>query len=61
MMTDADIKYFRRRLLAIKKRLVGDLSDLEEEALLGAGGEASGGLSDVPSSSLLELRPRRLL
>lgn len=48
MLTEADLKYFLRRLLAIKKRLVGDLSDLEEEALRSAGGEAAGGLSDVP-------------
>ena len=48
MLTKADIQSFRRRLLALKKRLLGDLSELEEEALRGVGGEASGGLSDVP-------------
>jgi DnaK suppressor protein len=47
-MTEPELKYFRRRLLALKKRVGGDLSDLEEEALRGIGGEASGGLSDVP-------------
>jgi RNA polymerase-binding transcription factor DksA len=35
-------------LLALKKRVGGDLSDLEEEALRAVGGEASGGLSNVP-------------
>ena len=47
-MTAAEIKYFRRRLLALKKRLGVDLSEMEEEALHGVGGEASGGLSNVP-------------
>jgi RNA polymerase-binding protein DksA len=47
-MTESEIKHFRRRLLAFKKRLGGDLSDLEEEALRGVGGESSGNLSDVP-------------
>ena len=47
-MTNAEIDYFRRRLLALKKRLGGDLSELEEEALRPVGGEAAGGLSDVP-------------
>jgi DnaK suppressor protein len=47
-MTTEQIRGYRRRLLALKKRLGGELSDLEEEALRGAGGEAAGGLSDVP-------------
>ena len=47
-MTTAEIQYYRRQLLGLKKRLGGDLSELEEEALRGVGGEASGGLSDVP-------------
>jgi RNA polymerase-binding transcription factor DksA len=47
-MTELELKYFRRRLLALKKRVGGDLSDLEEEALRAVGGEASGGLSNVP-------------
>ena len=47
-MTEAEIKSFRRRLLALKKRLGGELSELEEEALRAVGGEAGGGLSDVP-------------
>ena len=48
MLAKADIQSFQRRLLALKKRIQGDLSELEEEALRAAGGEASGGLSDVP-------------
>ena len=48
MLTKTDIQSFQRRLLALKKRLLGDLSELEQEALRGVGGEASGGLSDVP-------------
>jgi DnaK suppressor protein len=47
-MTEAEIKSYRRRLLALKKRLGGELSELEEEALRPIGGEASGNLSDVP-------------
>jgi DnaK suppressor protein len=47
-MTKAELDTFRRRLLALKKRLGGDLNALEEEALRPAGGEAAGGLSDVP-------------
>jgi len=47
-MTELELKYFRRRLLALKKRVGGDLSGLEEEALRAVGGEASGGLSNVP-------------
>ena len=47
-MTKDDIKRYRRRLLALKKRLGGDLSALEEQALRPVGGEAAGGLSDVP-------------
>jgi DnaK suppressor protein len=47
-MTSAGITGFRRRLLALKKRLGGDLSAIEEEALRPVGGEPSGGLSNVP-------------
>jgi len=47
-MTKAEIDPYRRRLLALKRRLVGDLSELEEESLRPVGGEPSGGLSDVP-------------
>jgi DnaK suppressor protein len=47
-MTKAELNHFRRRLLYLKKRVGGDLTELEEEALRPAGGESSGGLSDVP-------------
>jgi RNA polymerase-binding transcription factor DksA len=32
----------------LKKRIVGDLSELEEEAMRPVGGESGGNLSDVP-------------
>ncbi len=47
-MTQAEIESYRRQLLALKKRLGGELTVLEQEALRPVGGEASGGLSDVP-------------
>lgn len=47
-MTKAEIEVIRRRLLLLKDRLGGDLSDLENEALRPVGGEAAGGLSNVP-------------
>ena len=47
-MTEAELRFYRRQLLALKKRLGGDLSNLEEEALRPVGGESSGSLSDVP-------------
>ena len=48
-MTEQQIKFYRQRLLSLKRRLSSDLSGLEEEALRGVGGESSGGLSDVPT------------
>jgi DnaK suppressor protein len=47
-MTKAEIDSYYRQLLELKKRLGGDLAQLEEEALSGTGGERSGNLSDVP-------------
>jgi RNA polymerase-binding transcription factor DksA len=47
-MNETEINFYRQRLLALKKRLVRDESQLMDEALAGVGGEASGGLSDVP-------------
>jgi RNA polymerase-binding protein DksA len=47
-MSKAEVEHFRRRLLAMKKRLGGTLSDLEEEALRPVSGETAGGLSNVP-------------
>jgi RNA polymerase-binding transcription factor DksA len=48
MMTEPETKDYRQRLLALAERLSRDVSDLEDEALRSAGGEASGGLSNVP-------------
>src|SRR4051794_17942035 len=47
-MTKEEINHYRQRLLTLKKRHGGVLSELEEEALRPVGGEFSGGLSDVP-------------
>jgi RNA polymerase-binding transcription factor DksA len=47
-MTESEMKPYRLTMLALKKRIGGELSLLEEEALRSAGGEAGGGLSDVP-------------
>src|SRR5262245_12214446 len=47
-MTKIEMEPYRRRLLELKQRLGGDLSDLKNEALRSAGGEASGNLSNVP-------------
>ena len=47
-MTVPEMDTYRRRLVALADRLSRDVSELEEEALLPTGGEASGGLSDVP-------------
>ena len=47
-MTKAEIDHYQRRLLFLKRRLGGDLSELEEEALRPVGGEPSGALSNVP-------------
>jgi RNA polymerase-binding protein DksA len=48
MMSDAEAGASRNRLLALLTRLDRDRSALKDEALQAAGGEASGGLSDVP-------------
>jgi RNA polymerase-binding transcription factor DksA len=47
-MTAAERNTYRQRLLALAKRLNLDLAQLRDEGLGGVGGEASGGLSDVP-------------
>jgi DnaK suppressor protein len=47
-MTKTEMKSYERRLLALKKRMAGELTDLEQEALRAVGGEASGDLSNVP-------------
>jgi RNA polymerase-binding transcription factor DksA len=47
-MTQTELKTYRQRLLALRDRLTGDVSHLAGEALRTAGGEASGGLSNMP-------------
>lgn len=47
-MTHEQMQSYRGQLLALKKRLGADLSKLEEQSLRGAGGQASGNLSNVP-------------
>ena len=48
MLSKAEIESYRRKLLALKKRLGADLTALEEEGLRPTGGEAAGNLADVP-------------
>ncbi len=48
MMSEAEARAYRQQLRALLGRLDRDRSVLKEEALRGTGGEASGGLSDVP-------------
>jgi RNA polymerase-binding transcription factor DksA len=47
-MTKAEMNHYRRLLLRPNERLGADLSELEEETLRPVGGEADGGMSDVP-------------
>ena len=47
-MTATEMATYRRRLVALANRLSRDVSELEEEAFQPTGGEASGGLSNVP-------------
>jgi RNA polymerase-binding transcription factor DksA len=47
-MTKADFHSFRETLLALRRRLTGDVSHLADEALRARGGEASGSLSNAP-------------
>jgi RNA polymerase-binding transcription factor DksA len=47
-MTQSEYAPYRRNLLALFRRLDRDVSELREEGLQGVGGEASGGLSDLP-------------
>lgn len=47
-MTRAELQSYRRRLLDLKKRHGGILTDLEEEALRPGGADTAGGLSQVP-------------
>jgi RNA polymerase-binding transcription factor DksA len=47
-MTKADFQSYRETLLALRRRLNGDVSHLADEALRARGGEASGSLSNAP-------------
>jgi DnaK suppressor protein len=48
MIRGPEVDTFRLRLVALLTRLDQDRWQLEDEAMQGTGGEASGGLSDVP-------------
>jgi DnaK suppressor protein len=48
MIATTALEAFRQGLTALSRRLESDRSQLKEEALEPVGGEASGGLSDVP-------------
>jgi RNA polymerase-binding protein DksA len=48
MLSKAERDFYRQRLLHLLGRLSKDRSQLKDEALQPEGGEASGGLSDVP-------------
>jgi RNA polymerase-binding transcription factor DksA len=48
MISEAEARAYRHQLLALMSRLDRDRSQLKDEALRATGGEASGGLSDVP-------------
>jgi RNA polymerase-binding transcription factor DksA len=48
IMTNTDRDNYRDHLLALRSRLRGDVSQLTDEALHKAGGEASGSLSNMP-------------
>ena len=47
-MTKAILDGFRQQLLDLRNRLKGDVTNLADEALRKAGGEASGSLSNAP-------------
>jgi RNA polymerase-binding transcription factor DksA len=47
-MTKAELDTYRETLLALRRRLNGDVSHLADEALRAMGGEASGSLSNAP-------------
>jgi RNA polymerase-binding transcription factor DksA len=48
MLTKVEAASYRRQLLQLANRLNGDQAQLKDEALRSTGGEAGGGLSDVP-------------
>src|SRR5271165_1978022 len=47
-MTQSELDRYREKLLGLARRITGDVADLSAEALHGAGGEASGNLSNTP-------------
>ena len=47
-MSKADFQHFRETLMALRRRLNGDVDHLADEALRARGGEASGSLSNAP-------------
>src|SRR5262245_45762288 len=47
-MTHTERDAYRQQLLTLRQRLKGDVSQLTEEGLHKAGGEASGNLSNMP-------------
>jgi RNA polymerase-binding transcription factor DksA len=47
-MTDLEREHFRQKLLALGRSLRGEAREVKSEALRAAGGEAAGGLSNVP-------------
>jgi RNA polymerase-binding transcription factor DksA len=47
-MSPAEIDGYRKRLVALGRRLIREVDQLRGEALHGTGGESGGGLSDVP-------------
>jgi RNA polymerase-binding protein DksA len=47
-MMGPDLEHYRAVLLALRRRLTGDVSHLADEALRARGGEASGSLSNAP-------------
>lgn len=47
-MSNADSETYRQHLLALQRRLRGDVTQLKDEALHRGGGEASGNLSNMP-------------
>lgn len=47
-MNEKQLRRQRDRLTTMSERLVGEVSDLRDEALRGTGGEASGNLSSTP-------------
>jgi RNA polymerase-binding transcription factor DksA len=49
MLSPAKIEDYRERLLELAHRLRGQVSDLEDVALQGLGGESGGGISNTPT------------